>query len=186
MTPRHAKLPTLLALLIAALTFTPGADAADIDYSNGTVTYTAAPGENNSVLVGTSPYDTTCGPVATPCLTLNDSAQIIGQGGGCQVVSVYFGGMTAACPVPDRVVANLGDRNDAYWDWNGPSTVNGGDGSDNPIQGNGGDDELHGGLGGDVIEGDDGNDLLDGGTGDDYLDGIPGGYPEESVTHGSD
>ena len=85
---------------------------------------------------------------------------------------------------PDHVVANLGDRDDAYWGWSGPNTVDGGAGNDNPITGAGGDDSLHGGIGSDELEGWDGDDLLDGGPGDDYLEGIA--YVEEGMTHGTD
>ena len=186
MTPRDAKLPTILALLIAALIWTPGAGASSISQNGDAVTYTASPGEANSVLVTTSPYDTTCLQVPAPCLTVSDQQRITQVGPGCAVVYSGFAGDTAACPVPNRVVANLGDRNDAYWDWQGPSTVHGGDGSDNPIQGGLGDDQLYGDGGGDQLLGDDGDDTLDGGAGDDYLDGIPGGYPDESTTHGRD
>jgi hypothetical protein len=185
MTPRQAKLPTLLALIVAALTWIPGADASEINYANGVVTFTAAPGEYNSTLVSTSEYSTTCGPVAAPCLTVNDRSRITAYG-ACWVVNSSFNSDTAACPVPDRVVANVGDRDDSYWDWDGPSTINGGDGTDIPLQGNGGDDAVNGGAGNDVLQGDGGDDALDGGPGDDRLDGIPGGYPDESISYGRD
>jgi hypothetical protein len=88
------------------------------------------------------------------------------------------------CSVPTNVVAYLGDRDDAYWDWDGPSYVDAGSGNDTPIIGGPGDDSLHGGIGSDELEGWDGNDLLDGGPGDDYLEGIA--YVEEGMTSGSD
>ena len=81
-------------------------------------------------------------------------------------------GDTAVCPVPTAVVANLGDRDDAYWDWNGPSTVDGGARQRQPDHRRGRQRLLHGGIGSDVLEGRDGDDLLDGGPGDDYLEGI--------------
>ena len=86
--------------------------------------------------------------------------------------------------MPTTVVADLGDRDDSFYDWDEPSIVDAGSGNDTPITGAAGDDVLRGGIGSDVLEGYDGNDLLDGGPGDDYLEGIA--YVEEGMTHGSD
>ena len=162
-------------------------DASTITTDGGTLTYSAAPGEGNSVLVTPGQYDTTCAPVAHPCLTVFESgARITEATGGCVVVYSGIAGDTAACPIPQEVVANLGDRDDAYWDWDGDSRIDAGPGSDNPVFGEGGNDRITGGSGDDVPIGNEGDDVIDGGPGDDYLDGIKGGYPDESWSAGSD
>ena len=89
------------------------------------------------------------------------------------------------CPLPDAVVADLGDRDDSYWDWDGPSTIDGGHGNDNPIFGKGGDDVIRGGIGSDLLFGQEGDDTLDGGPGDDYLEGVPCWCEDEAITHGA-
>ena len=175
-----------LAALAAALLPASPAAASQITSNGSTVTYTAAPGESNSVLVSKVDYDTSCGSIPAPCLSVFDSrARMTSVSGGCELVSsspIY--GDTAVCTVPSEVVANLGDRDDAYWGWNGPNIVDAGAGNDVPITGSGSDDSLHGGIGSDELEGWDGDDLLDGGPGDDYLEGIA--YVEEGMTHGTD
>ena len=176
---------TLLSLLLLA---SPAA-ASQISFSGSTVTYTAGPGESNRALASVSPYDTACAPLAAPCFKMSDGgAYITGVAGGC-VVTLHstFAGDEAACPVPASLVVNLGDRDDAYWDWDGPSTIDAGDGNDNPIYGEGGDDVIHGGVGSDNLMGDEGNDTLDGGPGDDSLVGVPCGFcAEANTTYGSD
>jgi hypothetical protein len=176
---------TLLSLLLLA----SPAGAAQISFSGSTVTYTAGPGESNRALASVSPYDTACAPLAAPCFKMSDSgAYITGVAGGC-VVTLHstLTGDEAACPVPASLTVNLGDRDDAYWDWDGPSTVDAGDGNDNPIYGEGGDDVIHGGVGSDNLMGDEGNDTLDGGPGDDSLEGVPCGFcAEANTTYGSD
>jgi hypothetical protein len=81
-------------------------------------------------------------------------------------------------------VANLGDRDDSYYGWDGPETIDAGPGNDNPIYGGGGNDHLNGGPGSDNLVGGVGDDSVDGGPGDDYLEGIA--YPDESNTLGTD
>src|SRR5688572_4630449 len=174
-----------LSLLFGAF-FSSAASASSISVGSGVLTYTAAPGEDNSVLVSPSPYDTTCGPVATPCVTVSDSARMTQASGGCVVVSSGIFGDAAACPMPQYVVASLGDRDDSYWDWDGDSRIDAGAGNDNPIYGEGGDDEISGGPGSDLLIGNDGDDTIDGGAGDDYFDGIHTGFPDEAWTHGAD
>ena len=177
-----------IAALVAALAPASTAAASQVTSDGSTVTFTAAPGENNRLLVSTSAYDTSCGSIGAPCLSVWDGgSHMTSVSGACELASSDpIVGDTAVCSVPTSVTASLGDRDDSYWDWNGPSIVDGGNGNDNPINGAGGDDILRGGIGSDLLEGVDGDDVLDGGPGDDYLDGIPGGYPDESMTHGSD
>ena len=135
----RATLPRLIGLAALAAALLPAAPAAasQITSNGSTVTYTAAPGESNSVLVSKVDYDTSCGSIPAPCLSVFDSqARMTSVSGGCELVSsspIY--GDTAVCSVPTEVVADLGDRDDAYWGWNGPNTVDGGNGNDNPITG---------------------------------------------------
>jgi Ca2+-binding RTX toxin-like protein len=164
----------LPAALLAALAFAAPAGASTVGFDGHTVTYTAAPGEPNQVTLLVSSFDTTCGAVPTPCLALTDSYARITATGGCELTYSGLGGDTAACPLPQAVQADLGDGDDSWYDWDGPSTVDGGAGNDNPMFGGRGDDVLRGGSGNDVLYGEAGNDTLDGGTGDDDLEGIPG------------
>jgi hypothetical protein len=177
-----------VAAVVAALLPVSSATASEVTSDGSTVTYTAGAGENNSVLVSVVAYDSLCGSTGAPCLQVWDSgARMTAVSGACELVqSDPVVGDTAQCSVPSSVNARLGDRDDSYWDWDGPSTVDAGTGNDNPIHGGGGDDILRGGPGADVLEGVTGDDLLDGGPGDDALDGIPGGLPDESMTSGTD
>jgi hypothetical protein len=168
-----------LALAALALLPVSSARAAVISSSGSTVTYTAAPGEANKVLVSVVGSDT---------LQVWDSgARITSATGGCLITSSDpIAGDTARCPLPAAVVADLGDRDDSYWDWDGPSTVDAGNGNDAPIFGEGGNDVLRGGVGTDTLYGQDGDDVLDGGPGDDYLEGVPCSCEDEALTHGAD
>ena len=80
-------------------------------------------------------------------------------------------------------MANLGDREDSFYDWNGDSTINTGPGNDNPVYGYGGNDHLNGTSAATTSSGT-GNDVLDGGPGNDYLEDIA--YGTEADTAGSD
>src|SRR6478609_1015112 len=180
----------LFSLVVVAAVLGPVSSAAASEISGGSaVTYTAAPGETNHVLVSVGAYDTSCGPLAAPCLSVWDSgARIRTASGGCVVTqSDPIVGDTAVCPLPTSVVANLGDHDDSYWGWDGPDVIDAGSGNDNPIYGEGGDDVIHGGVGSDVLIGDEGNDTLDGGPGNDSLEGVPCGFcAEANTTYGSD
>src|ERR1700755_779844 len=107
-------------LALAALALLPAspAGAAVISSSGSTVTYTAAPGESNKVAVSVVPYASMCDTVAAPCLQVWDSgARITSATGGCFLTSSDpIAGDTARCPLPERLAADLGDRDDAYWD----------------------------------------------------------------------
>jgi RTX calcium-binding nonapeptide repeat (4 copies) len=169
-----------VGLLLAVAALAPAGTASASTISGGsTVTYTAAPGEANKVLVSVLDAGT---------LSVWDSgARITSASGGCEVVSSDpFAGDTAHCPLPSAVVADLGDRDDSYWDWDGPSTVDAGHGNDNPLFGKGGDDVIRGGIGSDLLYGQEGDDTLDGGPGDDYLEGVPCWCEDEAITHGAD
>lgn len=169
-----------VGLVIALAVLAPAGTASASTISGGsTVTYTAAPGEANKVLVNVVDENT---------ISVWDSgARITSASGGCVVVSSdQFAGDTAQCPMPSAVVANLGDRDDSFWDWDGPSTIDAGHGNDNPIYGKGGNDVIRGGIGSDLLYGQEGDDTLDGGPGDDYLEGVPCWCEDEAITHGAD
>ncbi len=177
--PCPVALLTSLALTSLALAST--AQASQLSYdADGTLAYTAGGNEVNSGLVDTSPYSTTCGPVVTPCIHIIDWGAFIDTSSlpaGCAATNQTEGWPQygeAACPVPPRLRVDLGDMNDNWVDWDGPSVIDGGTGNDNTIDGAGGDDVLGGGSGNDVLIGGTGNDALDGGLGDDDFEGIPG------------
>ena len=182
--PIAAALLVLLAFLIPAST----AGASELSSSGSVVTYTAAPGEDNSVSAMVNSYDILCGDLGAPCLQLSDGgAHITAVSGPCEVTSSgSWAGDTALCAMPVGLVADLGDRDDSMWDWERNSLIDGGPGNDTPLDGHGGDDVVIGGAGNDILLGHLGDDLLDGGPGDDALEGTPGGTFDESATHGSD
>jgi Ca2+-binding RTX toxin-like protein len=161
----------VLALLIvlAALAIPGTASAGTVTYTGATVTFDAAPGEQNYVLA----YATNdCGSLATPCLWVSDSYAITPPP-GCERGGFYDSAVV--CPQPNSIVMHLGDRNDAALDWNGPSTIDGGSGDDT-LFGNGANDRLTGGDGNDDLVGGPGDDVLDAGPGNDMLEFQPGGY----------
>jgi len=159
---------TLLILLLA-LAIPASASAGTVSLSGGTLTFDAAPGEQNYVLA----YPTNdCAGVTAPCLWVSDSYAMTPPA-GCDQGGFYDSAVV--CPQPSSIVMHLGDRNDAALDFNGPATIDGGSGDDT-IFGNGGDDRLTGGDGGDDLVGGPGDDALDGGPGNDMLEFQPGGY----------
>jgi Ca2+-binding RTX toxin-like protein len=170
-----------MIVLLAALALASGASASSLSYDpGGTLVYTAGSGEANSGIVNTSTFSATCGPVATPCIHIIDWGAYIDMSSlpaACAADNQTEGWPQwgeAACPVPPRLRVELGDMNDNWNDWDGPSVIDAGSGNDNPIYGVGGDDVIHGGSGNDVLIGGTGNDTLDGGPGDDDFEGIPG------------
>ena len=174
------------AIVIAAVTAAllvpaASASASQVSYSGSVLNYDAASGEVNGPIVTVTPYDLLCDPLPAPCLSIFDpGAYISVPPGQC----VGGGTSDVHCVLPSAIVANLGDREDTFYDWDGDSTINTGPGNDNPVYGYGGDDRLNGGIGSDNLYGGPGNDVLDGGPGDDYLEGIA--YGTEADSAGSD
>lgn len=171
----------IVAALLASLALASTAHASQLSYdADGTLAYTAGSGEANSGLVIESPYSTTCAPATTPCIDITDWGAYIDMASlpaGCSAYNVTDGWpryTEAVCPVPPRLRVDLGDMNDSWNDWDGPSVIDAGPGNDNPIFGSGGDDVIKGGAGNDVLSGGKGDDALDGGLGDDDFEGIPG------------
>src|SRR3954447_20005507 len=113
-----APMRSLLCLvaLLSSLALASTASASRLSYdADGALVYTAASGETNSGLVDTSPYSTTCGPVAVPCIHIIDwGAYIdtISVQAACAAANQTQGWPQwgeAACPVPPRLRVDLGD-----------------------------------------------------------------------------
>ena len=173
----------VIVIAIAAAVLVPAAtaSAAQVSYNGSVLTYTAASGEANAPIVTTNPYELFCDTILAPCVEIFDPyAAISVPAGKC----VGGGGTDVLCEMPSAFVANLGDRDDSYYGWDGDETINAGPGGDNPIQAGGGNDHVNGGPGSDNLVGGAGNDTIDGGPGNDYLEGIS--YMDESNTLGSD
>jgi hypothetical protein len=170
-----------LAALLASLALASTAHASHLSYdADGTLAYVAGSGEANSGLVIKSPYSTTCAPAVTPCIDITDWGAFIdipSLPAGCSAYNQTEGWPQygeVVCPVPPRLRVDLGDMNDSWNDWEGPSEIDAGAGNDNPVSGLAGNDVIDGGAGNDVLIGGTGNDTLDGGLGDDDFEGIPG------------
>jgi Ca2+-binding RTX toxin-like protein len=164
---RAVKKILLIALLALALPAT--ASAGTVTVSGGVLTFDAAPGEQNYVITDAT---NDCAGIAAPCLKVSDS-YTLSPPAGC--ARPGFFDSVIVCPQPSSMVAHLGDYDDTFLDWAGPSQIDGGAGADN-LFGNGGADQLAGGLGNDDLVGGPGNDAIDGGAGNDLLEMQPGGY----------
>ncbi|HWT92894.1 MAG TPA: hypothetical protein VN238_07845, partial [Solirubrobacteraceae bacterium] len=174
----------LPVVLVAALA--PAAHASEITYPDGeTLHLTAAPGEANRVIVGTSGE-------YRDAVRLGDSGAIRYPAEAC----VQGDGGWLHCAAPGGVVIDLGDRDDTMSFDDAPMaglvTVGGGAGNDTlrgrqadggagiVLDGGPGNDTLEGKLAAETLRGGDGNDklqgrgaadVLEGGAGDDVLDG---------------
>jgi hypothetical protein len=157
-------LPAVLATL--ALVPTAAGAATLTSDGNGNYTYTAAPGEKNSLSFQVA----------------DDAASIVFYDYGIPITAVPAGctlndeGQSPTCPAPMSAVVNLGDGDDFFARSGATSvvaTVDGGDGAD-WLRGDVGDDTLSGGPGKDKLEGWKGDDRLDGGDGDDQIQGALG------------
>ena len=168
----------IAAVVAALLVLASSASASQISYSGSVLHYDAAPGEVNGPIVTVNPYDLQCGSAGAPCLSIFDPyATIAAPAGVCE----GSGSSDVVCQLPTSIVANLGDREDSFYDWDGDTTINAGIGNDNPIYGGGGNDHISGGPGSDNLVGGPGDDVLDGGTGDDYLEDIAFGSEADSA-----
>jgi hypothetical protein len=179
------KTPLLLLVLILLAGAAPSAALAGTAAFDGRYfSYTASPGEANGIVAQTT---TTCGELAAPCFAFFDSAVWDLAAPPACAKDVSFG---ILCPLPDSVLIRAGDKLDLVKDWDGPSSIDAGEGAD-VIRGMGGDDVLLGDTGADVLIGGPGDDALDGGDGPDTLESYIGGYGidggiDPSDTAGSD
>jgi hypothetical protein len=154
------------AVLAAALA--PAAGAATVTReADGTLVYTAAPGEVNRTLVQAS--SSFPGQMWFHESSASFSTDVPA---GCELQAESF---WVACPSPPRIRVDLGDGDDTSTvsdELDAPVVIAGGDGAD-ALQGADAADMLDGGPGDDRIDGLDGADVLLGGDGAD--DGRPGG-----------
>jgi Ca2+-binding RTX toxin-like protein len=180
-----------IAVLTAALGMLalPGiAQAGELTYSAGVLTYTGGDAVDNNVSA-THQGD----PAEVRIVDAADSISI-GSGTGCAPDDIDFG---VICPAPGKLVVNLGGGDDFFTDDTAlgdplafPVAVNGGAGNDefdggggaDALTGGPGDDNVLGDGGSDVLQGDDGADTLDGGADHDQLDG---GIGKDRLTGGA-
>jgi Ca2+-binding RTX toxin-like protein len=185
----HRLLPATHALLCAGAALAPAAAHASTvtRAGDGTLVYTAAPGERNRIGVQ-STYD------ELGVVFYDSSGTLTAGPDGCTYAPASSpGGVTSVtCPAkPSAIRVELGDGDDEQYVSLGvrvPITVLGGAGNDNlqtvevsgtldggpgndRLDGDRGDDTLLGGDGNDTIEGEVGSDHVDGGAGDDHISG---------------
>jgi hemolysin type calcium-binding protein len=162
-------------LSVAALAAT--AQAASVSKSGSTLTYTAASGETNHLVLS----------LANGVYTADDSGATISVGSGCTAVNASKA--TCAGAGVTAISVDAGNMNDLAWVTAATSaTITGGTGNDSLLSGNGndiligcdGDDSMLGGGGSDLLfDGffncsGGGNDTFDGGAGPDSMFGGPG------------
>src|SRR3712207_3113721 len=148
------SIPRTLGVLLAVAAAgagAPAASAATITFNGTTLVYTAAPGESNALGFFVNTFDDSCDG---PCFEVSD--RITSVPASCRRDE---SGEKASCPQPTSVVSTLGDGDDGVFDWDGPSRIDLGPGTD-VADGAGGDDVLLGGIGNDNLKGQAGNDTL--------------------------
>lgn len=169
-----------MALACAVLAAPSSALAATAAVEGGTLVYSAAPGETNSIVVEPALFG--IGEVS-----IQDSAPLT-PGAGCEAISetkvdCALAGVAAAqfslgdgddtftlSTLAMPLVVAGGAGNDTLAAASGPATMTGDDGGDT-INGGEADDRLSGGNGNDTIHGQPGADRIDGGAGNDTIMG---------------
>jgi hypothetical protein len=192
---------TAAAALAAVALCAPQAQAATLSFSAGTMTYTAAPGERNSVRVNDGGND------RPDMFAVLDYAPITSYPvDRCEELAEGYVRCLAAGTAMFRAV--LADGDDAFGlDSLAPALpvdVDGGDGADHlvgartvgaaappaTLRGGAGDDQLDGGAGNDTLDGGPGRDKVFGTKGADALDGgadndeVDGGAGDDQVLGG--
>jgi hypothetical protein len=209
-TGRRVTSIVVLALALGAGVAPSIAQAGELSYASGVLTYTGG-NEENSVTIDHPGInsDTPASPSNLPVmgkLLIRENAfgedVTIGPSADphCDLDAFYG----VQCDVPTRFVANLGGNDDSTLIGTDDVPVaveihaDGGPGADfldggagrNVVNGGAGNDELNGHGGGDVLSGDDGDDQLAGGEGNDELngglgaDGLTGGAGNDVVRGG--
>jgi hypothetical protein len=167
MCPSRRRWPVALAFTIIALAIPSAASAGTVSVVNGTLTFSAAPGEFNGIDVAPSgdgyavtDFNNGVTPAAgSDCTQTNSNTVDCPLGSGITAIALTLGDEADS----DSIDASIGL----------PVTVSGGTGDDD-VEGGPGNDTLDGGPGDDTVNGGDGNDDINGGTGLDTLDGGPG------------
>ena len=174
---RGLRALTLVAVLTAFAVIPSVASASSVSRSGATLTYNAAAGETNNLVVS----------LASGTYTFDDSGAIETAGAGCTLVNSHR--VTCAGSGITGLTVNAGNGNDLAWNTTAtPATITGSDGNDNLLGSSGadvligcaGNDSLDGGGGADVLAdtffncAGSGNDTFDGGTGPDSILGGPG------------
>lgn len=137
------------AFMLPGLAMAAGAaEASTVEGANGTLTYTAAPGELNYVGVGTgeSPNSINIGDSGVSTMT---------PSGTCRTYSTgqYGSPLSVECTDITRVVIRMGDANDGISALAAPVPIE--------MYGEAGDDKLLDGWQADVLDGGDGTDEID-------------------------
>lgn len=157
--------PTLLLSVLLALLLAPSASAGTIAASGTTITYVAAPGEENFVTVNWG--NSSAGPDFIPSLT--DHADITALG-SCEY-SVALGARCPSAGTNPVFVVRLGDGNDFAQSINDRAA-----GRHVELYGEDGDDSLDSDASADLLDGGPGNDMMspddnDAGPGDRVVGG---------------
>ncbi len=184
---RLASIAVLTAAL-GALALPGTAQAGQLTYSAGVLTYVGGDAVDNNVSA-THQGD----PAYVRIVDAADRISI-GSAPGCAPDDIDFG---VICPTPGKLVVHLGGGDDFFTDDTAlgdpiafPVEVNGGAGNDE-FDGGGGADVLAGGAGDDTVLGDGGSDVLGGDDGADTLDGgadhdqLAGGTGNDRLTGGA-
>ena len=168
---------TLVAVLAAFALIPALASASSVSKSGATLTYNAAAGETNNLVI----------TLSGGTYTFDDSGATETAGAGCTLVNSHR--VTCAGSGVTGLTVNVGSGNDLAWNTTAtPATITGSDGNDNLLGNSGadvligcaGNDSLNGGAGADVLTdtffncAGSGNDTFDGGTGPDNILGGPG------------
>ena len=186
-TARRRRICVSMMAVAMALAAPTVANAGTISFSGGVLTYTATAGEANNVSLTLGTEDFACTQRGAPCIDLQEAGENATLGAFPAECSDDGGFGSAECEVPNSVVLNLGDGDDSAFDWEGPSTINGGPGNEIVLKGAGGNDVINGGPGNDSLFGGQGNDTLDGGDGNDIFEGFGGLSPTDPLsTMGTD
>lgn len=173
----------LAAAGVMALLALPGAaSAGTVAVSSTTITFTAAPGEQNDLVI--TFVD------ATNTYTFVDSGAPVTAGTGCAQVA---NAATCVLAGATQLAVQLGDRDDTLdaSTITTPIVVDGGDGTENIATGPGadrvdcgrGDDRVRTGTGADTVNGGDGDDTLTAGATADGADSFTGGSGFDEINY---
>jgi Ca2+-binding RTX toxin-like protein len=174
--PGMRLISSLIATAGATLLIPAAAHAGTLSYQGDTLLYTAAPGNNEFVHLDRDEDDGS--------LLVSVGSADLALAPGCTQTDTWT---AAHCPMPARIVLDLGDGNDrngfgSSFPQGLPVEVDGGAGKDELQTYNANAVTLNGGDGADLLKGWDSNDTLLGGPGDDEIQGSGGADHIEGAT----